>query len=122
MNYYDNVKDTVKGKDSSNSDASFDTLKEEAGKTDVEADEEKGDDTPIEVLEDGGLREQKTNSSSKNRSSSKSSKKSGSSSNPFNGNSSGSESSTDISSLEQRLDRIIEQNERMIEILESFAE
>lgn len=127
MNYYDNVKDAVKDDDNDKSNnsglnsASFDTLKEEAEKTDVEPDEEKGDDTPIEVLEDGGLSEQPPGRS-QGAQSSVSNNGSESNANPFTGGSKESGGSNqDLSSLEQKLDRIIEQNDKMIQILESFG-
>lgn len=122
MNYYDNVKDTVKGKNSDGgSNASYDTLKEAAEETDVEADEEKGDDTPIEVLEDGGLQQKTQESKEKRSKSSESNSNQGG--NPLTGKEEGSGGveSEDIRSLEERLDKIIDQNERMIQILESFG-
>lgn len=124
MSYYDNIKDSVKddGGDGNEGGASFDTLKEEAEKTDVESDEEKGDGTPIEVLEEGGLREEAHSSGSQRSDSSGTSSESGS--NPLTGGSSsgnGSQPSQDLSGLEQKLERIIEQNDEMIEILRSFG-
>jgi len=95
MNYYDNVKDTVRNSKST-SGGSFDTLKEAA----EESVDEEGDDTPIEVLEEGGLRE-KTSSNNEQEQET-------------------TGSSVNSSSLEKKLDRIIEQNDKMIEILESF--
>jgi len=98
MSYYDNVKDNVKKQASGNTSGSsesssaggnFDTLKEAASET--EPDEEKGDDTPIEVLEEDGL-----------------------SRNP--------KRNTDLSVVEDKLDTIIDQNQKLIEILQSFAE
>lgn len=145
MSYYDNVKDNVKkqaagnssgsSKSSSTSESSsiggnFDTLKEAASET--EPDEEKGDDTPIEVLEEDGLsenpkrkKEKKSSSSKQNNSSSGSSD--GGSGNPFkdeNDSSSSGEGvgSADLSSVEDKLDTIIKQNQQLIEILEGFAE
>lgn len=149
MSYYDNVKDNVQGKggddDSSNQ---FESLKEAAEETSNEPDEEKGDDTPIEVLEEDGLSEtapskqrKKSQSSGgqersrgKERSQSQASRKSSrstsksdnasqsqSSGNPMTGSHSSAGANNDFSGLEEKLDRIIEQNERMIEILESFG-
>lgn len=109
MNYYDNVKDTVKDKGSGS--AGFDTLKKAAEET-SEEDEDQGDDTPIEVLEEGGL-DQKTNASSK-----ESSETSNTVRENFN---EGKTVEGDFSGLEEKLDKIIEQNAKMIEILESFA-
>lgn len=121
MNYYDNVKDAVKDKgDSSNNDASFDTLKEAAEETDVEPDEEKGDETPIEVLEDGGLREESPSKSSSNQADSKD-RDTESGGNPLTGNQSSTPDSENLNGLENKLDKIIEQNEEMIEILRSFG-
>ncbi len=112
MGYYDSVKDNVKGDgdgDSSVSGASFDTLKEKAENS--SEDEENGDDTQIEVLEEGGLNK-----------SSETGSQSSAGGNSMTGSSSGSVSrDTDLSSLEQKLDKIIEQNQRMIEVLESFG-
>ncbi len=96
MNYYDNVKDTVRNS-SSGSGGGFDTLKEAA----EESIEDEGDDTPIEVLEEGGLREESSHSSEE-------------------GNQNINTETASSSNLEDKLDRIIEQNDKMIEILESF--
>lgn len=136
MSYYDNIKDNVKKQAASNSSGSsksssaggnFDTLKEAASET--EPDEEKGDDTPIEVLEEDGLSrnpkrnndKNKTNSSQKRNSSS-----SGSSGNPFKDGedeeNSVNSGNTDLSVVEDKLDTIIDQNQKLIEILQSFAE
>lgn len=123
MSYYDNVKDSVKdekkeAKSSSNGGGgggagNFSTLKEEAEKN---INEDKNDDTPIEVLEEGGLDSRSSNSQS--------SQSSGSSGNPMTQDSDnrGSDGeSIDASSIEEKLDKIIEQNARMIEVLESFG-
>lgn len=136
MSYYDNIKDNVKKQAASNSSGSsesssaggnFDTLKEAASET--EPDEEKGDDTPIEVLEEDGLSrnpkrnndKNKTNSSQKRNSSS-----TGSSGNPFkhgeDEENSVNSGNTDLSGVEDKLDTIIDQNQKLIEILQSFAE
>ncbi|MBC5793420.1 MAG: hypothetical protein H8Z69_05305 [Nanohaloarchaea archaeon] len=121
MSYYDNVKDSVKdkgGEGNSNHKASFDTLKEAAEES-SEEEEEDGDDTPIEVLEEDGLQKQPSNSS-KTSPNSRSKDE-----NPLTSSSSDSASSSgnaDMSSVENKLDRIIEQNQRMIEILESFGQ
>ncbi len=136
MSYYDNIKDNVKKQAASNSSGSsesssaggnFDTLKEAASET--EPDEEKGDDTPIEVLEEDGLSrnpkrnndKNKTNSSQKRNSSS-----TGSSGNPFKDGedkeNSVNSGNTNLSGVEDKLDTIIDQNQKLIEILQSFAE
>jgi len=136
MSYYDNVKDNVKKQAAGNSSGSsesssaggnFDTLKEAASET--EPDEEKGDDTPIEVLEEDGLSKNPKREKKKQKSSSQKKDSSGSdSSNPFkdeNGsNNTGGNNvgSSDLSSVEDKLDTIIEQNQQLIEILQSFAE
>ncbi|MFB6159302.1 MAG: hypothetical protein ABEJ95_06640 [Candidatus Nanohalobium sp.] len=118
MGYYDSVKDSVKeenqnsGKSGSNgSGPSFDTLRESAEEN-TQSDEEKGDDTPIEVLEEDGLQRSKPSSSRE-----KSETGSSDNSNPLTGSEDGSRGSA----VEEKLDRIIEQNQRMIEILESFG-
>ena len=158
MGYYDNVKDSIRdenseedGKEDSGDEASgsgnsggmnagnFDTLREAAEETEVE-DDEGGDETPIEVLEEDGLRKeapsgkaqgQKQKVQSRDKASSqkdsqvqrqetdsveqKSSQPQAQSSRPENG------LSGDTSDLEDKLDKIIEQNARMIEILEGFG-
>ncbi|MFB6204104.1 MAG: hypothetical protein ABEJ75_00500 [Candidatus Nanohaloarchaea archaeon] len=141
MGYYDNVKDSVRdnGNDTDEDDSGdmsdrFSTLKEEAQKTSPE--EEEGDDTPIEILEDG--LEQEPKNSKQGRSSSpdrgqrdrtssgdtqgsrhQNRKETGSTETPDQKGS--RNSSTDSEEIVKRLDRIIEQNEKMIEILESFG-
>jgi|AntDeeMinimDraft_6_1070357.scaffolds.fasta_scaffold00008_42 hypothetical protein len=113
MSYYDNVKDNVKDKKTNSAGApSFDTLKEAAEETSVD-EEEKADETPIEVLEDGGLRE---NNSSQSQNTQQTNPQSSVS------QASGSSSSVDMSSIEQKLDRMIEQNQKIIEVLESFGQ
>ncbi|MFB6143744.1 MAG: hypothetical protein ABEJ98_00395 [Candidatus Nanohaloarchaea archaeon] len=134
MSYYDNVKDNVKnnGSDSDSpkkkSSNQFESLKEAAEETSNEPDDEKGDDTPIEVLEEDGLSREAPGSGQSSAQRSQNSQQSGAdASSPDKGNpltedsdsSTGSE--TDLSGIEERLDRIIEQNERMIRILESFG-
>ena len=124
MGYYDSVKDDVKEKaskesTSSNNKASFNTLKENAQKESEKEEKDKGDDTPIEVLEEG--LEEKSSSRRKVKSSNEES--SGSSdSNPLTGNSKTESSVEDSGELADKLDTIIDQNQRMIEILESFGE
>lgn len=141
MGYYDNVKENVKKQaaDSSSGSSSgasgggnFDTLKKAASET--EPDEEKGDDTPIEVLEEDGLqknpkREKKSSNSgsSGQKGKSKETSSKDSSGNPFkdknSGNNDGGQSvEADLSGVEDKLDTIIEQNQELIEILRSFAE
>ena len=119
MGYYDSVKDDIKNKSSSDkaeSGGNFDTLKKNAS----EETEQEEDDTPIEVLDEGldNQRSRKKKSSEKNTDSS-----SGGSGFPPASNDSNEKSfSADASGLEEKLDKIIEQNARMIEILESFGE
>lgn len=115
MSYYDNVKDNVKGKKTNSAGApSFDTLKEAAEETSVEEEESNSsDDTPIEVLEEGGLRDR--NQSNQNQSSS---------SQTSSGQSQSTQQSvqeTDLSSVEEKLDKMIEQNQKIIDVLESFG-
>ena len=125
MSYYDNVKDSVKDEKKeakSSSDGgggggagNFSTLKEEAEKN---INEDENDDTPIEVLEEGGI--DSGSSSSKSSQSSNS----GSPGNPMtqsSGSSGSGGESIDASGIEEKLDKIIEQNARMIEVLESFG-
>jgi hypothetical protein len=113
MAYYDNVKDSVKQNEKDKSGKSnFDTLKEKVSE-EVENEEEE-DDTPIEVVAEDGIEKESTSGKDK--------KEDGSGENPFTSDTenSGSES-IDAEGLEQRLDKIIEQNQKMIEILESFG-
>lgn len=122
MGYYDSVKDSVRENNSKNEAAgggNFDTLKEKAEETSEE--EDNGDDTPIEVLEEDGLSQENPNKQGKRK---KGSKSSDSGSNPLTDSNSGSEteSSQDLSSLEEKMDKMIEQNRKMIEILESFGQ
>lgn len=123
ISYYDSVKDNVKGnKDTSK--PSFDTLREAAEENTQSDDEREGDDTEIEVLEDGlqqksRKKRQKQQSPQKKRS--EKSRETGDSqeSNPMV-QSSGS-GSADTEALEEKLDTMIEQNRKIIEILESFG-
>jgi len=140
MGYYDNVKDSIReendekkketSEESSSSDNSisgnFDTLKEAAEETDV--DDEQGDNTPIEVLEEDGLKKKPSKSrqqtkskqvqGEKERSRTQNDSKVGSKASVSNEK---NEISGDTSELEDKLDKIIEQNSRMIEILEGFG-
>lgn len=140
INYYDNVKDSVRDDGSGNS-ANFETLRKAAEEESEE--EREGDDTEIEVLKDGiddrkqqvessGVEEigdepQETGSDQPAGNTTPSDQSTGSASqtSPTGSASptatSGSSNSQDLSSLEDKLDRIIEQNDRMIEILESFG-
>lgn len=169
MGYYDNVKDSVEDEDSRDK-ANFESLRQAAEETSEE--EKEGDDTDIEVLEEGiskdapgktqkekqKQQQQETgdaggksgseglmpsSGSSDAQDSSKQSSTgstgsslttgsgSGSSSSPGSGMGSGSTSTSgstasgpvsgDMESIEEKLDRIIEQNDRMIRILESFG-
>ena len=121
MGYYDSVKDSVRENNKKNTGSAgggnFDTLKEKAEET--ADDENRGDDTPIEVLEEDGLSQESPNQQ-KQESSSQTKK----SENPLTSNSSASSSSGsgDMSGVEDKLDKLIEQNQRMIEILESFGQ
>ncbi|QKQ98091.1 hypothetical protein GKQ38_00945 [Candidatus Nanohaloarchaea archaeon] len=124
MSYYDNVKDSVKDEKEKAKSASdggggggpgnFSTLREEAEKN---ADNQEEDDTPIEVLEEGGLQK---DSSSSGSDSSGSNPMTQSSQNSSKDVSEGS-GSMNSSNIEEKLDKIIEQNARMIEVLESFG-
>ncbi|MFB6114940.1 MAG: hypothetical protein ABEK04_01505 [Candidatus Nanohalobium sp.] len=145
MGYYDNVKDSIREENDESSEeessdsssgisGNFDTLREAAEETEVE-DDEGGDGTPIEVLEEDGLKKEAP-SQSKNKQ--RGQKQPGSqrqqqqSRKQTQANNTGSEASStqnssgqalsgDTSDLEDKLDKIIEQNSRMIEILESFG-
>jgi hypothetical protein len=107
MGYYDSIKDDVsedtgsKSKEgSSDGDQDYGMLKEAADQNDVED----GDETEIEVLEDGLDQE---NSGGEDR-----------------GRGRGGDAarvSRSEDGLEQKLDKMIEQNKRIIEILESFG-
>lgn len=124
MGYYDSVKDSVRDNDesegdnmnSNNGNGNFDTLKQNAEET--ADDEDEGDDTPIEVLEEDGLkREPPSETGSKQEGTSQG--------NPLTSETSestDSNASTDMEGVEERLDKIIEQNKKMIEILESFGQ
>jgi hypothetical protein len=125
MGYYDSVKDSIKDQERGENSAkggNFDTLKENAQEN-TKSDEEKGDDTPIEVVDQDGVSRQtpgkdRSSSRQKDSSGSNSSDQDGSGDNPFTSDGSGS---ADMSGVEEKLDKIIEQNQRMIEILESFG-
>jgi hypothetical protein len=117
MGYYDSVKDSVKEDERGANSAkggNFDTLKENAEKN-TKPEEEKGDDTPIEVVEEGGIK--KDTQDNQERKHSTGEESNSSEENPFTS----SEGSTDTSSIESKLDKLIEQNNKMIEILESFG-
>lgn len=124
MGYYDNVKDDIKDKGSGSSGGSnFDTLKKAAEETSGEPEEEKGDDTPIEVLEEGGLGQRPSKQKSQQPSQQKQQEiqprqRSGQ---QDTGSTDAATAEADLSGLEDKLDRIIQQNDRMIEILESFG-
>lgn len=125
MGYYDSVKDSVKDnkdkdlekgksapqkKQASGSGGGFGTLKK-AAQEESEDEETQNDDTPIEVLEEG-LQERNTSRTSSPTQSSSVETDPGSTQN----------TPVQSSGLEDKLDKIIEQNAKMIEILESFGE
>lgn len=115
MGYYDSVKDDIKKNESNKSSGggSFDTLKESAEQN-TKPDEQKGDDTPIEVV--GEDRIQPSDPGQENRKEKTSDTREEASEpegNPFKGG--------QASEIEEKLDKMIEQNQRMIEILESFG-
>ncbi len=105
ISYYDNVKDDVKDQNTGEK-ANFDTLRKAAEESSGE--ETEGDDTEIEVLEEGLKRSRGKAEDSRSQ--------------PPEPDQVSRESADASGSdvLEQKLDRIIEQNERMIDILESF--
>ncbi|MFB6209081.1 MAG: hypothetical protein ABEJ56_02985 [Candidatus Nanohaloarchaea archaeon] len=114
MSYYDNVKDDIKNQgDSDENTASFDTLKQAA--QEEKSDEEKANDTPIEVLEEGGLSKREA-SQGKQKSREKAKQEKEEIKQPVEKN-----REANSSGIEEKLDRIIEQNDRMIEILEGFS-
>lgn len=127
ISYYDNVKDSVKEKDDTGK-PNFETLRKAAEEHSEDEEEKEGDGTSIEVLEDGlkdreqvyQEKEQKKQSSEKQQQSQSDTRDKA---NPLTSDSGGSGSTAemDTSGIEQKLDRIIEQNQRMIEILESFG-
>lgn len=131
MGYYDSVKDSIKEQNQksqetkqedqdnsksennmkSNGSGGFGTLKEAASQ---ETKNTESDDTDIEVLEEG-LKQKKQTDTSQRRNKSR---------NVENKSSTGNSESVqtaDTSNLEEKLDKIIEQNARMIEVLESFG-
>lgn len=125
MGYYDSVKDDVKDKNknasSGDGKGNFDTLKQNASE---ETEQKEDDDTPIEVLDEGldnSRRRKSRSSSSSNNSSSSSGNSGGSGFPPTNDSDVRENTSADTSGLEEKLDKIIEQNARMIDILESFG-
>lgn len=141
MSYYDNVKDNIrtknKEKKEENGDTvtgNFDSLKEAAEQNDNN-DEEEGDDTPIEVLEEDGLsteapkkREKKQNSQKNNERGIDQDKQETSDRNPLKeksrseNSSQSNEAEVDLSGLEEKMDKMIEQNDELIRILRSFTE
>lgn len=129
ISYYDNVKDDVDDSNDS-SKPNFDTLREAAQENTEPEDEREGDNTQIEILEEGLQRRkrgQTTSGSSQNSMNSSGStvtesSMGESSANPMTSASSGSESSDPQNpAIEEKLDKLIEQNERIIEVLESFG-
>jgi hypothetical protein len=120
------VKNDVKGS-SDTSKPSFDTLREAAEENTQSEDEREGDDTEIEVLEEGLDSRQKQKQKKREKKREKEKEKS-KPDNPMmeKTSKSGSEenvsSSADMKALEEKMDRMIEQNERIIEVLESFGQ
>lgn len=123
MSYYDNVKDNVQDKKNGASNKpSFDTLKEEAEKTSVDEDEDNSnEDTPIEVLEEGGLRKQQSSQQNSQQQSSQHNTGSQPQQNSSKDPAPPSQD-VDMSSIEEKLDKMIKQNQRIIEVLESFGQ
>jgi hypothetical protein len=137
MSYYDNVKDDVQDKGDS-SKPNFDTLREAAEEHSENEEKQEGDDTEIEVLNETGLKDKSTTQSqqkqqqptqqqrnkqqrkqpSQNRQQVGSQQQtSQASQNTANQD----QQAVDSSGVEEKLDKIIEQNQKMIEILESFG-
>ena len=130
MGYYDSIKDSVRennkdededenemNSNSSSGSGNFDTLKQNAEETAEE--ENKGDDTPIEVVDEDGIKPEMSSDNSNTSGNNTSPKNDG---NPLTSNNSGSNGSADMSGVEDKLDKIIDQNQKMIEILESFGQ
>lgn len=105
MGYYDSVKDSVRDKGGSRSNG-FKKLREEAEK---DTDNEQDDDTPIEVLEEG-LKERPFQD------------KASSSDETSSGQQRELSTTSSESEVLEKLDKLIEQNDRIIEVLESFGE
>lgn len=146
MSYYDNVKDSVKDNDDTGK-PNFETLRKAAQETSEEEDDQKGDGTEIEVLDENGLNKVSSNSQKRSQTSRQNSQPSQAQNHSQTGqpekqqarkqeqaqrsqarrsqqrnvSQKSSPSDVDLSSLEEKLDTIIDQNERMIEILESFG-
>lgn len=130
MSYYDSVKDNIRDKKKQEKEDSgdkmtgnFDSLKEAAQEN---PNEDEGDDTPIEVLEEDGISTESP-SRKKQKEKQKQQKKDQRSTNPLkqnteNESAKSSNSQTDLSEVEDKLDRIIEQNDELIDILRSFAQ
>nr|EGQ39859.1 MAG: hypothetical protein J07AB56_05870 [Candidatus Nanosalinarum sp. J07AB56] len=98
---YDSFKNSVKDSSTEESPTpDFETLKEEAQEN--TSDNEGGDNTPIELPEDGLSNSKDTDNRASNR----------------------SKGSNDVggTALEEKMDRLIEQNDRIIQILESFGD
>jgi hypothetical protein len=119
MGYYDSVKDDIKNNESKNSNSGgFDTLKESAEQN-TKPDEQKGDDTPIEVVGEDRIETPDPGKDNSGEGNKNSGSKNSSGENPF------TEKQTESESLEElgdKLETIIQQNQKMIEILESFGQ
>ncbi len=129
MSYYDNVKENIRSKNKEKRESeegdgmtgNFDSLKEAAQQN---QNEDEGDDTPIEVLEEDGI---STESPSRKQKKQQQQPQQRQEENPLKQKASkekSTQSSTeaDLSRVEDKLDRIIEQNDELIEILRSFAQ
>lgn len=130
MSYYDNVKENIRSGNTQEKDGedgkvsgNFDSLREAAEQT---SDEEKGDDTPIEVLEEDGIRTESPKKQQQ-RNEQKEDKKENTNplkqrSDTVNDEASESSVQADLSGIEEKMDRMIEQNDELIRILRSFTE
>ena len=132
MSYYDNVKDDVKDKGDS-SKPNFDTLRQAAEEHSENEDKQEGDDTEIEVLNETGLksksspqnqqqtRKQPQQNNQTRQKTSQNRQQVGSQQQKSQRQNASNKSNVDRSGVEQKLDKIIEQNKKMIDILESFG-
>ena len=103
----------------------FDSLREAAEQTE---DNEEGDDTPIEVLEEDGLSTESPKKRKQKQERQRTQENNEQETNPLKNNAQNSNSSetnvqnVDLSSIEEKMDKMIEQNDELIRILRSFTE
>ena len=132
MSYYDNVKDNIRTKNKKKKEkegdkmtGNFDSLREAAEQTE---DNEEGDDTPIEVLEEDGLSTESPKKRKQKQERQRTQENNEQETNPLKNNAQNSNSSeknvqnVNLSSIEEKMDKMIEQNDELIRILRSFTE